>query len=295
MFRRLAAAALLSVAVGTLGFAPAVAGVVDVRAEIEAVVYRSAATQSAYARANDDHLRAEHERIEARIAQAKAGDDRGRRETTGLEAGFDRDLATRDQAYAQAVVELREAATVLARTPDGAAALARFNTDGEVEALAAWDARREVRDKARGKPDTAASMAEARRIAVLAFDARQRGKLTTDQAIARFEALVGLGQARFDDWIALSGFYHDLGRETDARRAMEFAEKIASSDSQHAIVLTRLGHLLLDAGDLPGAGKVLGDGVPVFRRRFAADPSDRCRSDLALALLLSGYARGLRG
>ncbi len=286
-------AAAVFLAVATSGTAAAWANTIDVRAEIEAVVYRSAATQAAYARTNDDHLRAEHERVETQIVQAKAGDVRSRRDTTALQASFDRDLAAKDQAYAQGVLELREAAMALGRTPDGAAALARFNTDDEAEALAAMDGQREARDKARGKPDPAASVAEARRIAALALDARQRGKLTTDQAIARFEALVGLGQARFGDWIALSGLYHDLGRETDARRAMGSAEKIASNDSEHANALIRLGHLLLDAGDLPGAGKVLGDGVPVFRRRFAAEPSDHCLSDLALALLLSGYERGL--
>ncbi len=293
MCGRLTAAALSSVAAVTLGLAPALASVVDVRAEVETVVYRSANTQAAYTRANDGHLRAEHERVEAQIALVKPGDDRGRRETTALEAGFDRDLAVRDQVYAQAVVELRNAATALGRTPDGAAALARFNAGGEADALAALDAQHEARDKARDKPDPMASVTEARRIAALALDARQRGKLTTDQALARFDALVGLGQARFDDWIALSGFYHDLGHETDARRAMASAEKIASTDSEQAMASIRLGHLLLDAGDLAGAGKVLSDGVPVFRRRLVADPSDHCRSDLALALLLSGYERGL--
>ena len=293
MCGRLTAAALSSVAAVTLGLAPALASVVDVRAEVETVVYRSADTQAAYARANDGHLRAEHERVEAQIAQVKPGDDRGRRETTALEAGFDRDLAVRDQVYAQAVVELRNAATALGRTPDGAAALAKFNAGGEADALAALDVQHEARDKARDKPDPVASVTEARRIAAMALDARQRGKLTTDQAIARFDALVGLGQARFDDWIALSGFYHDLGRDTDARRVMASAEKIALTDSEQAMASIRLAHLLLDAGDLAGAGKELGNGVPVFRRRLAADPSDHCRSDLALALLLSGYERGL--
>src|SRR5215469_12852400 len=87
----------------------------------------------------------------------------------------------------------------IAATPEGAQALARFNSGDEVGALAILDDLRRARDAARQKRANIESAAEARRIAQLALDARAKGKVTTTEAIARFEEVTRLDPGVFWD------------------------------------------------------------------------------------------------
>jgi len=267
----------------------------DPRAAAEAIVFGSAATQAAYARWGDDALRGERQRIDALSMAAKSEDRRAGRDLVGAEAAFDDALAARDHGYARAMTILRAAMTGLAATPAGRAALSRFAGGDESGALAALDTVQAALDKARVKPLAVEIVARSRWIAAIAWDARQRGKLTTDQLIGRYEALVRVDPLGADDWIRLHDLYRDAGRISDAYRAIETAMKVAVNDPDLGLTLGVFGRELLAGGDLDGASQAMARGLPVFRRLAVADPADEDRAwNLALALLFRGYDLALR-
>ena len=103
-----------------------------------------------------------------------------------------------------------------------------------------------------------ASAAEARRIAGLALDARNKGKLTTAAVIARYEAVTRLDPGVFQDWLNLSRLNQEAGRVSEARRTIAQAQGTASSDRERAIALAALGDLLIEHGDVAGAHNGLG-------------------------------------
>ena len=68
---------------------------------------------------------------------------------TVAQEAFVAQLADKDRAYGQAIAVFRGAVTDIASTPEGAAALARFNNGDEVGALGILDKMRAAADKAR--------------------------------------------------------------------------------------------------------------------------------------------------
>ena len=72
-----------------------------------------------------------------------------------------------------------------------------------------WTILRAARDVARQKRAYFESVAEGRRIATLAREARKRGKLNKAQVIARYEEVTRLDPAVHWDWIELGRIYPD--------------------------------------------------------------------------------------
>ena len=261
----------------------------DMRAQVESMVYASPETQDAYGQWADDRLRAEHARIEALPAR----DSRQRIDAMTV---FNRDLAAKDLAYAQAMIALRGAITDIGASGQGEAALARFRAGDAVATIAFLDLENTARDRARRKPAPLESAAAARRVAALAWEARLRGKLTTDALTERYETLVRLDRGVSQDWMRLHQLYQAAGRAADAARALDTAAKVAGGDAERALALGAIGHDRLVQGDLAGAGHVLVEGLPVFRRLVVLAPHDPDRAwDLSLALMFSGYDLAIRG
>jgi hypothetical protein len=184
---------------------------VDVRAEIAAALFAASATQAAAERVADARIRLQRKEIEELRGKVRAGDTQRKAELTAAEEKYVAALAERDRAYAQEIAVFRKAVEDIAATPQGATALARFNAGDEIGALAVLDNLRAARDAARQKRADIESAAEGRRIATLAVEARNRGKLATAQVIARYEEVTRLDPAVHVDWVELGRLYTDAG------------------------------------------------------------------------------------
>src|SRR5688572_12763831 len=137
----------------------------DARSEVAAALYAASATQSAALRAADAKLRALRTEIE------RLREERQQTATALAEAQeqYVTALAARDRTYAEEIRVFRNAVQDIAATPEGVAALSRFNA-GDVSALTILDKLRAGRDAARRRGDDIESAAEGRRIAMLALD-----------------------------------------------------------------------------------------------------------------------------
>jgi predicted negative regulator of RcsB-dependent stress response len=250
---------------------------VDARAEVAAALYAASATQAVVDRVADAKLRtqrAEIERLraEGRASLAAAAQLRGA--LTVAEEAYVAALAARDQAYAQEIAVFRAAVQDIAATPEGAAALARFNAGDESGALAILDNLRTARDAARRKRANIESAAEGRRIAALALEARVKGKLTTAQVIARYEELTRLDPGVYWDWVQLARLFRDAGKLADSLRATLRAEDAALDYSNHAITADELGDVLSARGDRPGALAAYRKGLGIREVMVARDPAN---------------------
>ena len=149
---------------------------VDARAEVAAALYAASATQAASERFADAKMRAQRTEIERLRVQVRAGADgaaQAQAAVTAAQEAYVAALAQRDRAYGQEIAVFRSAVQDIASTPEGAAALARFNDGDEIGALAILDALRTARDTARQKRADIESATEGRRIAALALEARK--------------------------------------------------------------------------------------------------------------------------
>ena len=272
---------------------------VDARAEVAAALFAASATQAAAERNADQQLRTQRKQIEelhARLrsgeaklqialTDARAGETKRQAELGELRAGtakllaelaeaqetYVAALAARDRAYAAEIAVFRKSVQDIAATPQGAAALARFNSGDEVGALGVLDTLRAARDAARKKGADIESAAEGRRIATLALEARTRGKLGTTEVIARFEEVTRLDPGVHWDWIELGRLYQDAGRLGDALRAANSAADTAREDCDHAVVQTELGNLLVAQGDGSGALAAFRKGLVIDEALAARD------------------------
>jgi hypothetical protein len=130
---------------------------VDARAEIVAALYAASATQAAAERVADARMRAQRKEIEELSAEVRAGDVQRKAELTATEEKYVAALSARDRAYAQEIAVFRTAVEDIAKTPEGAAALARFNAGDELGALAVLDDLRAASPRWPWKPATRAS------------------------------------------------------------------------------------------------------------------------------------------
>ncbi|MEO8630329.1 MAG: hypothetical protein ABI612_19855, partial [Betaproteobacteria bacterium] len=202
----------------------------DARSEVAAALYAASATQAVAQRVSDAKIRAQRTEIERMRAQVRSGDARLQAALTTAQEGYVAALASRDRAYAQEIAVFRSAVADIAATPEGAAALARFNAGDQIGALAILDQLHAARDAARQKRADIESAAEDRRIATLALEARAKGKLTTAQVIVRYEEVTSLDPGVHWDWIELGRLYRDVGKLPDALRAAKAAGDHAQSD-----------------------------------------------------------------
>ena len=139
-----------------------------------------------------DELRAEVDVLRDSGTKDRASLDALRDQLAAREAAFVAELAARDQVYAEEIATLRRAVEDIAATPEGLAALERFNNGDEAGALAVLDQLRAARD-----------LAAARRIARLALDARNRAAegVSTQSVIARYAEITGLDHGAHWDWV----------------------------------------------------------------------------------------------
>jgi len=231
----------------------AVAAAVDPKAEVAAALYAASATQAAAERAADAKLRAKRKEIEALRAQVQTGAAKYQAELTAAEERYVAELAARDRAYALEIAVFRKAVEDIAATPEGAAALARFNAGDEPGALTVLDQLRAAHDAARKKRADLESAVEARRIATLALEARTKGKQTTAQVITRYEEVTRLDPGVHWDWVELGRLYKDSGNLPAALRAAQAASKTAADERDQSVANNAIGDVLVAQGDLPAA------------------------------------------
>ena len=259
---------------------------VDARAEVAAALYSASATQAAAERAADAQLRAqateiERLRLEGRTTRAQIAE---------LEEHYVSNLAQRDRAYAQEISVFRGALQDIASTPEGATALARFNTGDELGALSILDDLRVARDHARRRRADIESAAEGRRIAALALEARNRGRLDTAAVILRFEEVVRLDSSEFWDHIELARLYSSAGRLEEARNTGARALSLATNERSRMVASIDYADTLSATGDMRSA-KPLYDDALARARLLAANGDDIFSpDDLSVALSRLGDA-----
>jgi len=245
------------------------AAVIDARGEVAAALFAASATQAAVEREGDARLRAAQAKIQALSTQVLAGDVRRRSDLAAAEEGFVAQLAEKDRVYAEAIAAFRGAVTDVAATPQGATALARYNAGDQVGALDILDKLQAADETARQTATDIQKAVGERRIAELALDARNKGKIDTASVIARFESVTRFDPGVSRDWVELDRLYQSAGRTTDARRAVALGE---------------YGDILVAQGDLAGARTAYEGELAVFRRLASANPSDtRFQVDVAAA------------
>lgn len=204
------------------------------RTEVAAALMSMSATLAAAEQASSARIEEQVARIrdlEAELSRADA--ERALElEAALLEAreAYLEDLAERDRAFALELAVFRGALEGIVATPEGSRALEMFNDGDELGALAILDDLRTARDEARRRRADLESAAEARRIALLALEARSRGKLETDQAIRRFEEVVSLDPGVAGDWRRLANLYLAHGSTGAARDAAARAVETAETD-----------------------------------------------------------------
>lgn len=160
-------------------------------------------------------------------------------------------LAEEDEDYAQAIQALRTAVTALASLPDGLAALWRYNAGDEGAALTAWD--RLIDHQTQLKP---ADLVNLRRyVAMLALDARGKGKVGTRAVLLRYETLTQLDTRVHADWMALGTLYQDEKQWSKARVALTHATQTASTDPERCEAFDELGDVQTELDDLASALK----------------------------------------
>ncbi len=264
---------------------------VNARVEISAAVAGSSATAEAIERQARSESRVYRQRIttlETQLVEARAqgAAEVERLQTALVEAreALVADLASRDRAYAEEIAVFRREVTDIASTPEGAAALARYNAGDRVGAIAVLDRLRQSRDSARQTRADIESAAEARRIATLALDARGKSDpaFDTGAVIARYEEVVRLDPGVYNDWLQLVQLYIAAGRRADARAAAARLEALATNDRDRATALSFKADVIEE-----GYSETLGlyeRSLEIRLRLYAEDPAS---VELALELSAS--------
>ena len=250
---------------------PATLSSIDVKAEIATLLASASATLAAEKQVADRKIQAQHQEIENLRAKIHAGQTRFVAELTQAQEQYVADLAARDRAYAHEIAVFRAAVQDIAATPEGAAALARFNAGDELGALTVLDELRAAHDQARQKRADIESAAEGRRIALLAFEARNKGKMTTNQVIERFEEVIQLDPTLHWDWIELGRLYTDAGRLPDALQAAIAAENAAVDHREQSVAINAKGDVQVAQGDLAAALKSYQSSLAIRERLAQAD------------------------
>ncbi|MCA3449517.1 MAG: hypothetical protein INF92_03950 [Rhodobacter sp.] len=258
----------------------------EVQRQVSQAQFASAATIAAVQRRSDrvlrqqrfeiDELRAEVDVLRDGGTKDRASLDVLRDQLAGREAAFVAELAARDQVYAEEIATLRRAVEDFAATPEGLAALQRFNDGDEAGALAVLERMRSVRD-----------LAAARRIAQLALDARNRAAkgVTTLYVIGLYAEITRLGPEAHRDWVELGRLYTDAGDLGNALVAARRAEATAADDRDRSVALDAIGDVQVAQGDLPGALQSYQRSLGIRERLAAADPDNTgWQRDLSVSL-----------
>ncbi|AEJ03239.1 tetratricopeptide TPR_2 [Nitrosomonas sp. Is79A3] len=247
---------------------------VDVRAEVNAALYAASATLAATERMADEKMRMQRKEIDTLRAKIQAGEKRLNDALSTAEESYIAALAALDRTYAHEIAIFRTAVENIAATPEGAAALARFNAGDEIGALAVLDDLRAARDAARQKRIDIESAAEGRNIALLALEARSKGKMTTAQVIARYEEITRLDPGVHWDWVELGRLYRDAGRLSDRLHAAQKSAETAMDDRERSVAMSALGDIQTVQGDLTAALKSFQNSLAIAERLAQSDPGN---------------------
>ncbi len=241
--------------------------------QVRTALAASSATLEATKRQSDRALRRQLFQIEdlrAEIAELERGTtvaseqiEMLRNDLAVQEQRYVDALAERDRVYAEEIATYRRAVEDIAATPQGLAALTRFNAGEEAEALEILDRLRAARD-----------LAAARRIAQLAQDALRRAKVSTQSVIARYEEITTLDPSRHWDWVELGRLLFQGGDLPKALAAARRAADTASTERDRSVALNELGDVQVAQGDLPGALASYSGGLEIFQRLAEADPGN---------------------
>jgi tetratricopeptide (TPR) repeat protein len=127
--------------------------------------------------------------------------------------------------------------------------------------------------------------ADYRKEAMLALDARNKGKLTTRDVIAKFEEVTQLDPGVHLDWVELGRLDTDAGQLGTAKAAAQQSADTAESDRDRLIAAQELGDVLVAQGDLAGARARFQDSLATRQRLAAANPSSaELQRDLVVSL-----------
>ena len=159
--------------------------------------------------------------------------------------------------------------THITATPEGVAALQKFNAGDEVGALAIIGQLNDARDAALQKATDIEKAVGRRDEAELALEAETRGKIDTATVISLYEQVVRLDPGVYWDWIEIDRLYRVLVGEA-AWRDLPAAVRVRFG----AEALNAAGQVLTLQGNLAGAAKAFADGLAIRRRLTAADPTD---------------------
>jgi tetratricopeptide (TPR) repeat protein len=247
---------------------------IDAHAEVAAVLYAASATQAALHKSLDLKLKAQEEHIRELEAEVKSGDAKRRSEITAAQDSFVAELAAHDRQYAAQLAVFRATVNDIVATPEGARALARFNSGDEVGALNILDQLRAANERMRAEKAKLEDAEEGRRIARLALEARSRGKVSVDTVISRYEQVLKLDPAVADDWLQLERLYVEVGKLPEARKAVDSLAAAAHDDPERVRACLARAEVLLQQGDLPEARASAEQAVRITSQLLTAAPDD---------------------
>jgi len=248
-------------------------GAVDTKAEIAAALFAASATQAAVEKAEDAKITAQQGQIVALAAKVRAGQAK-QAELTQAQQGFVAELAAKDRAYSAVIESFRGAVTHITATPEGAAALAKYNSGDEAGAIAILDQLNDARDAALQKATDIQKAVGRRDEAQLAANSQAHGKVPLAPVIALFEKVVALDPGVWSDWAQLAELYRISGRLVDARTAADRAVATAPTDFERNVALADASNVYIDQGDLAGGRKALEQARDIATRLMADSPSD---------------------
>ena len=247
---------------------------VDPRAEVAAALFAASATQAAVEKADDAKIAAQQAQIVALGRKVRAGQAE-QAQLTAAQEQFVAQLAIKDRVYAAAEEAFRGAVTHITETPEGAAALAKFNAGDETGALSILDQLNDARDAALQRATDVQKAVGRRDEAELALDARNRGKVDTKTVIRLFQGVVKLDPGVSSDWLSLASLYADAGQFDDARQAALSAVSAAGDEAQKARAEIALGDVLLSQRkDAAGIIAAYRQAMVLRQALVAANPND---------------------
>lgn len=261
---------------------------VDVRTEVATALYAASATAAASDRALDDKFRAMRKKIDLLELEKKSD----RTELAELKESYVSELAQRDKVYSQEIAVFRNAVQDISTTREGAEALARFNANDEIGALSIWDRLADARERGRKVRLNIETAADRRRVAQLAFQARNRGRIEAKAVISRFEEVVRLDPSMQNDWLTLARLYRFAGSLAQAQDAAERAIKIDSSTTDRAAAIDELGDVLNLQGDSDGALTQFKKSLEI-RNKLIRDSATTESEDFDLEICVSNSKIGM--
>lgn len=182
------------------------------------------------------------------------------------------ELSRRDTAYARAVAAFREQVSDVAKDPERLQALALYNQGQKQKALAVLRELADADEKARQIASKVRNAADLRSIAALTVAATGNDGITTEQAIAAYEAVVAIDATAWD-WHSLATLYQQAGALPKAERAAKAMLAAAESERDQSSALNQLGAVQQAQGDLAAALASYRRGLEIAERLAAADPS----------------------